>query len=245
MIESFLTQNKIVAGETAIGDYLETGQSDYSKIWRESYGEMVQDFIDQGFITRLLCKRLSLQAAVTKTAAFDGAISSRDYAQRVRVVISVSAITGSAIFTLQGTDDGTEDSPTYEDVYLIGDDSASATTKTITTAAIGDNANTYLITRPYKQYRLRLISIGTTVTYSAYMIEEVYTNLHRDKARAHIYRSLMATQDDVWEEKYTRYRNDYQERLNSGRFYYDADDDDTLEEAESQIDVQNEVRFRP
>ena len=37
MIESFLTQNMVTRGETSIADYLETGQSDFSDIWKESY----------------------------------------------------------------------------------------------------------------------------------------------------------------------------------------------------------------
>lgn len=245
MIESFLTQATLTSNETAVGDYLRTGQSDFSAIWRKSFGDMVQDFIDQNFVTRTLCKRYVVQAEVTKTDAFTGEMTTaQDYAQRTRLVIPISAQTGDAVFALQGTDD---EGTTYEDIFLITNAGASAVQNTILEAdiAVGNEANSYVISRPFKQYRLKLISIGTTTTYSAYMVEEMYTTLHRDKTMANIYRSLMAVDGDVWEGKHQEYMERYQERLNSGRFYVDTDDDGSIEEGEAQKDVQQDVRFRP
>ena len=173
MVESFLTQNLLTRGETAIGDYLRTGQSDYSNIWKESFADMLLDFDTMDLNIRQLCERLSLQASVTKTAAFTGAISDQDYAQRMRLVIPVSAITGSAVFTLQGSDD---EGSNYEDITMVADDGDSGTTHTISAIATGDRSNSYIITRMYEKYRLKLISIGTTITYTAYMIENIYTD---------------------------------------------------------------------
>ena len=188
MVESFVTQNLLTRGETSIADYLETGQSNYANLWKESFADLLLDLDAKGLKIKQLCERLSLQTSVTKTAAFSGSISSEDFAQRMRLVIPVSVLTGNAIFTLQGTDDS---GTTWADIEMIADDGTSATTHTISAVAIGDDANSYFFTRLYTKYRLKLISIGTTVTYIGYLIEEVYTSLHRDRTRANIYRSII------------------------------------------------------
>ena len=239
MIESFLTQNLIVRGETAIADYLRTGQSDFSNIWKEAFTDVLIDFDTMGLKIRQLCERLSLQTSVTKTAAFNGAISKQDYAQRMRLVIPVSAITGNAVFTLQGTDD---DGLNYTAVQLVSDDGTAGTTQTISATATGNSANSFLITRLYEKYRLQLISIGTTVTYSAYMIEDIYTTLHRYKTIANIYRSLMASVGDEYEGKWKEYELLYNTLLSKGRFRVDYSDDSEISEAEGEKHFAN-IRF--
>jgi len=229
MVESFLTQAMITATETSLGDYLITGQSDYSNIWKRSFSDMLLDLDSMDLDTRQLCERLSLQAAVTKTAAFNGAISKEDFAHRMRLVIPVSVATDDAVFTLQGTDDN---GTTWAGIEMVADDGTSATTHTISTAAIGDDSNSYLIMKLYKQYRLQLISIDTTTTYSAYLIEELYTTLHRDKTIADIYKTVKAASGDNWQEKWEAYELMYQKRLSQGRFRVDYSDDNEISEAE-------------
>ncbi len=238
MVESFLSTNMITRGEPGISGYLQTGQSDFSNIWKEAFTDLLTDLIDSNLNVRQLCKQFSLQASVAKTAAFTGAISSEDFAQRMRLVIPVSARDGTGVFTLQGTDDGS----TYSNITLVGDDGESTTTVSISAVAIGDSSNSYLITKLYKKYRLKLISIGVSITYSAYMIEEIYTSLHRDKARANIYRSLIATEGDVWEGKFDEYIERYNSRMSTGKFVIDISDDESISEGEGEIHIQN-VRF--
>ena len=239
MVESFLTQNLLTRGETAIGDYLRTGQSDYSNIWKESFADMLLDFDTMDLNIRQLCERLSLQASVTKTAAFTGAISDQDYAQRMRLVIPVSAITGSAVFTLQGSDD---EGSNYEDITMVADDGDSGTTHTISAIATGDRSNSYIITRMYEKYRLKLISIGTTITYTAYMIENIYTTLHVYKTRANIYRSLVATVGDEYQGKMEQYDIVYDKLMSTGRLRVDYSDDNEISEAEGDKHT-SDVRF--
>ena len=241
MVESFVTQNLLVRSETAIGDYLETGQSNYANLWKEAFGDLLLDLDAMGLKIRQLCERLSLQISVTKTAAFNGSMSDEDFAQRMRLVIPVSAITGNAVFTLQGTDDG---GTTWADIEMVSDDGSSGTTKTIDTEAVGDDANSYFFTRLYKKYRLQLISITSSksVTYTGYLIEEIYTSLHRDRTRANIYRSLMATEGDIWTGKFEEYEIKYNKRLDDGRLRLDYTDDEEISEEEGESPT-NTVRF--
>jgi hypothetical protein len=202
---------------------------------------MLIDFDEKGLKIRQLCERLSLQTSVTKTAAFNGSLSNQDYAQRMRLVIPVSNITGNAVFTLQGSDD---EGSNYYAISLVADDGTESTTQTISATATGNDSNSYLITRLYEKYRVQLISIGTTVTYSAYMIEEVYTVLHRYRTLANIYRSLMASGDDVYMNKFQDYLEKYERKLADGRFRVDYTDDDTISETEGDRIISN-IRFRP
>lgn len=243
MIESFVNQAMIEATETSIGEYLITNQLDYSNIWKRSFADMLLDFDAKHLDTRQLCERLEIQASFTdgKTEAFTGAISDEDFAHRMRLVIPVSTVT-SAVFTLQGTDDG---GTTYEDIDLIQhpqvNDGTAGSIVTIKSAAVGDSSNSYLITRLFKQYRLKLIS-ATEVIYTAYMIEEVYTTLHLDKTIANIYKTVKAASGDNWQEKWEAYELMYQQRLEAGNFRLDVTDDNEISESEGE-ETTKSVRF--
>jgi len=241
MIESYLTEEYLTKGETAIADYLRTGQSTFVDLRQEAFSDMLLDFDSMGLPITQLCEQLELQDTFTtdKTAAFNGAITIEDFAQRMRLVIPVTKVT-SAVFTLQGTDD---DGTTYTAIELISDDNTAGTTVTIAAVNVGDDAVSYLITRLYKKYRLQLIS-ATSTNYTGYMIEDVYTALHRDKARANVYRTLMSTEGDIWEIKYDKYIAEYKDRLATGRFRIDYTDDSIISKAEGSKLFTNIV-FRP
>src|SRR3990167_7915537 len=239
MIESYLTQNMITRGETTIADYLRTGQTDFGDIRKEAFTDLMTDLINRNVLIRRLCIRFYLEStALTKTAAYDGVISDEDFGQRMRLVIPVTANTGDAVFTLQGTNDyGT----TYDDITLVSDDETSGTTVTIT-----DNqpdTYSYLLTSLYKKYRLKLISIATTITYSRpYLVEEIYTTIHREKTRANIYRSLMNTSSE-YSEKFNLYMGEYNRLLDEGKKIFDVGDDEEISEDESEQEPQN-IIFR-
>lgn len=236
MIESYLTQNMITRGETAIADYLRTGQSDYGDIRKEAFTDLQMDLINRGYELRKLCKRLYIEeTALTKTAAYTGAVSDEDFAQRMRLVIKVTAITETGVFTLEGTDDnGTN----YTAISLIADDETQGTTQSITTAT----THSFLITSLYKKYRLKVISIGTTVTYTAYMIEELYTHIHRERTRANIYRTLISASPE-YTEKYNMYMESYNRLITEGVKIVDVGDDEEISEDEGKQEPLN-IIFR-
>lgn len=238
MIKSFLTDEILTRGEPALDSYLRDNQVDFTDLSKETFSDLLKDLRDQNLKLKRLCTPLTLQASVTKTAAFDGAISDQDYVERLRLVINVTAITGTAVFTLQGSDDN---GTTYEDVVVIDNDSTSSSTITIT--ATGEQS--YSLTNLYDKYRLKLISIGTTVTYSSYLIEETYTTLHREITRMKIYGSLMANPNDVWESKYKYYTDSYMSMLANTKYAYDTDNSGDIDEDESEINLNQTITFRP
>lgn len=238
MVESFLTHEMVVQGEPALDEYLRSNQTDFNDIKQESYSDLLKDLKDQNLKLKRLCTQLELQASTTKTTAFDGEISSQDYAERLRLVIKVTDLTGNAVFTLQGSDDN---GTTYTDLEVIDNNVSSATSHTITEAGV----YSYLLTNIYNQYRLRLISIDTTITYSAYLIEDTFTTLHRELTRKKIYGSLMANAGDIWENKYKYYETSYLNMLNTTKFIYDSDESNTIDEEESYANINQTIKFRP
>jgi len=238
MIESFVTQNMIVRGETAIAEYLRTGQSDYTKIINESWTDIMRDIINKNLDIKLLCNRLVLQLAVTKTATFDGAISTEDFANRMRLVLVVTALTGTVGFKLQGTDD---DGVTYTDCTLITDADISGVSVSLTSPA-GIATSSYIIKNQFTKYRLIISSAPTTVTYSAYLIEDIYTELHLRRTRALIYRTLISATPE-YREKYDMYLQDYDKLLEIGRMPYDVDESGVISEDEG-VRVSSNITFR-
>ena len=239
MIKSFLSQEMVIQGEPALDDYLRSDQVDFDDISKEAFQDMVKDFVDMNLILRRLSVPLSLQASQTLTAAADGTITDEDFAQRGRLELKVTALTGTAIFQLEGTNDG---GTVYYAVEVTDKDGVTSENIAITETGTYN----YFMNGYYKKYRFNLESIGTTVTYSAALYENIFTILHRDKTRAKIYKSLKATQGDVWDGKYKEYLENYEGMLKSSKWYYDSDEDEEISESESDKEsLQHNVVFRP
>ena len=239
MIKSFLTEEIVTQGEPALDDYLRSEQVSFDAIAKEAFQDMIKDFVDMNLILRRLSVPLSLQKSQTLTAAKDGPLTEEDFAQRGRLEIKVTALTGAAIFQLEGTND---DGTTYYAVELVDVDGNASELFTVTATG----TYVYFLNGYYKKYRLNLESIGTTVTYSANLYENIFTILHRDKTRAKIYKSLKSVQGDIWDGKYKEYLENYEGMLKSSKWYYDSDEDEEISESESDKEsLQHNVVFRP
>lgn len=232
MIESNLVIADITKREPFLAKIYDTGQTDWTNHFEDALTELIEDVRSMNFNVRKLCKRLSLESSVTKTAAFTGTKSSEDVLQRIRVVINATAkvTSGTIVFTLQGTNDSS--SETWTDVQTI-----NVTATGITSA---------LIDVIYKFYRINLTSMGdsTSITYSSYLIETTFERLHLYKTMQLIYRSLMALDGDVWAAKMKEYNDLYLNRLQVANFAYDEDDDGSIEDIEKNRN-NTRVRLRP
>lgn len=239
MIKSFLTQEMVIQGEPALDDYLRSDQVDFDDIKLEAFQDMVKDFVDMNLILRRLSVPLAVQASQTLTAIVDGTITDEDYAQRGRLELKATAITGTAIFQLEGTNN---DGTSYYPVELV--DINGNVSETLTITATGTYV--YFLNGYYKKYRFNLESAPTTITYSANLYENIFTILHRDKTRAKIYKSLKAIQGDLWDGKYKEYLDSYERMLTNSKWYYDSDEDEVISESESDKEsLSQNVTFRP
>lgn len=215
MIESHITYSDSFIVDKSLENEFEEGSRE--DLFNESLGKVIDDVIEKGYNPRLCCPRLSLQSSVTKTTIFTGSASSEDTIQRRRLVIKITALTGSATFQLQGCDTS---AGTYENV---GDPLV---------ANAGEELPMELTTKLtsfYKFYKLNLTAIGTTVTYSAYLVESVFEEAHElrfftlacDRLR-------FGRSDETFEVKYQDYKAKYDKKLNDLLFWYDRDGNGTL-----------------
>ncbi len=239
MIKSFLTQEMVIQGEPALDDYLRSDQVNFDDIKLEAFQDMVKDFVDMNLILRRLSVPLAVQASQTLTAIADGTITAEDYAQRGRLELKATGLTGTAIFQLEGTkNDGTN----YYPVEVV--DINGSVSETLTITATGTYV--YFLNGYYKKYRFNLESAPTTITYSANLYENIFTILHRDKTRAKIYKSLKAIQGDLWDGKHKEYLDSYERMLTNSKWYYDSDEDEEISESESDKEsLSQNVTFRP
>ena len=227
MVETYLTDQLVIKGNPSLDDYRRTDSASFQDVIDECWGDVVSDLIDMGLDVKRIYKKLSLQTSVTKTAAFTGTLSDEDYANRRRLLISVTTLTGTAVIKLSGTDDSTY----YE----------------IETYTITETGNyNYRISKLYKKYRLDLVSVGTTITYSSDLIEDSFTDLHRDLTRSRIYEDLWSSQNETsYNDKADMYRKRYEQRLNTLKFSYDSDDSGDIVEDEGENKITQRIKFMP
>lgn len=234
MLKTFVEYGDIIKSEPALDEYIQGGGIQFDDVKDEAFKEMLIDFKNRGYTLRNLCTPLVLQASTTKTSAFDGLQSDIDKIERLRLVIIVTALTGNAIFSLEGIK--------YEDTNENYDVNDYTEIQKYTITQPG--TYNYLIDSTYEYYRLRLLQIGTTVTYSSYMQETIFDTLHIYKIRAMIYRDLWATQGDLYQGKYNEYAEAYDKLINESVFFTDLDESGSIETDESQQDSRR-VTFKP
>lgn len=228
MIENYITQERILQGEPYLDSYLAENQLDFTEITDEAFDEYLNDVKNQQVDLRKLGKRLSLQTSVTKTDTYDSAISEVDNIERRRLVIDVTDLTGDAVFALQGSNDES----TYCDVKTD-----------IQFSVKGSHA--YLFSSVYKYYRLQLTSIGTTITYSAYLYETTFDFPLLYLMRSKIYYSIYHRNgDDSFKEKADTYQAKYMDKLVNTHYFYDESDDEEISVDETEDNL-GEVTFRP
>lgn len=226
MVETYLTDSLVIKGNPSLDEYRRTDQPTFEDIMAECWDDVLNDLIDMQMDVKKIYKRLSLQTSVTKTASFTGTLSDEDYAQRRRLLIS-STQTGTAVFSLYGSDDDGVTN-TLVDTYTL----------------IESGSYNFRINMMYKKYRLDLISIGTTITYTADLVEDCFTDLHRDLTRSRIYEDLYSSSTDpVYKEKAEMMRSRYEQRLNTIKYSYDSDDSGNISEDEADEKITQTIKL--
>ena len=228
MIESRLSTPDINNMRPSLADLYPDNQDDWDFQIAEALKEVTADVQEMGWNIRKLCKRYSLQDSVIKTATYTGTITEdEDNLQRLRIVVNVTELTGSAVLLLEGTND---DGTTY--TIVKGD---------MNIDAVGEYTTT--ITNVFKKYRLSITGISDMITFDAYLIETTFERIHLYKTLEIIYGLLNALRDDVYSEQVNTFAQKYLDKLNSVQFAYDDDDDEVISDDESEINNQ-EVIFR-
>lgn len=211
MIETYIDHSTLLKYEPRIDDYLGSDQIDYSEQITMAKREIIERLRSYNKKIRLYCTPLTLQASTTKTEAFTGADSNIDYVERLMLVVKVTAITGAAVIQLEGSNsEGT--SKTYTEVNLDSE---------IVPTIIGTYVSRF--DDPYSYYRIK-VTPGTTITYSAYLVESSFYFAHLYNSLALIFRGLTRREGDNWEQKEKKYSEMYESYFNNMNAYYDEDE---------------------
>lgn len=215
MLRSSITTTDITNLEPSLADYYRSGQIDYATQILNARHIMEVDIKNRGKELRKLCPKLSLT---------DATKSDEDDIERTRLVITVSAITGTATWVLQGTND--ESSETW--------------TSITPSATLSKNATGELTVTFYDTYKYYKLTKTGTVTYTAFLVERSFELPHTYLTIALIYKSNKALLSDIWDEKAKEYMTMYYEALDRTLFSYD---DDLDGDADSDSLELNRVRF--
>jgi len=238
MIETNLVHEDIVNNEPILQNHLHDSQVDYQTAISTAYGLMVQDVKNQNHDIRKLCKRLYLQETEKTVTAetYNGATSKEDRVERLRWVIKVTALTTNpATFALQGKNK-TSDSWT--------------TIKTVIIDNKGIHKFKVLEVRPnveleiYKYYRIQKTDSTSTLTFTSYLVETTYENLHLWRSLALIFEDLVTKGEDIFRSKADKYLDMYDHYLVNNKYYYDSEDDGEIGEVETESDYRRVVLRR-
>ena len=215
MLKSYVVTADLLTFEPMLQDYYRTSQTDFSAILIDAQDILENDIKNRGLLLRNLCKTLPLTDTVK---------SSEDEIERTRLVINISAVTGTATFVFQGTNN--ESSETW--ITITTADTMSYTTT-------GEKNTTFSDT--YKYYK---ITKTGTVTYTASLIERSFDLPKTYLAIGLIFKSFQSLVSDVWEQKAQFYMDKYEESLNRIRYSYDYNEDGTADKEEQKL---NRVTF--
>ncbi len=211
MLKTYVTNEDIIEFEPALDDYLRSTQTDFQDQIDKTFEILIQDLKSNGLKIKLLCTPLELQASVSKTTSFTGT-GVEDEIERRYWILTVTANSGSCIFTLEGSND-------------------NATYTTVTTQAISQTGTyTNLIQTIYDYYRVSFS--GSSATYSSQLVEESFFFTHLYLTLWNIYTSLQSQVGDMWESKAIKYWELYQTTLKSIKYSYDEDDSGDVGEEE-------------
>lgn len=236
MIETNLQHQDLINNEPSLENQLNSNQVDYQESISTAYRLMLQDIKNQNLDIRRLCKKLWLQELSKALTAetYNSAESKEDRVERLRWVINVTLITGTAIFALQGRNKSSE---TY------------TTVKTVQVTEKGIHKFLVLEVRPnqeleiYKYYRIQ-VPVASTVTFRSYLVEMTYENLHLFKTLSLVCENLTTKGDDIYTAKAEKYNNIYEKYLVENKYYYDTDDDEEIDTTEADLDYRQIVLGR-
>ena len=222
MLRTFIDNTDLTNEAPELQDYYRSGQSNWNTIIEQARDRLEREIINRGKKIRLLTPKLSLT---------DGTKSAEDKIyQRTRLVIDISAITGTATAVFQGTND--ESSETWTSITTYNNNASSSISETAT------GTSTYTFRDVYKYYKLTWTG---TITPTQYLVERSFELPHLFLACSMAYKTLQRDVDGRFGEKADYYMGAFNDSLNNALYSYDIDEDGTADADEL---TTNRVMFR-
>lgn len=244
MFKHFVTTDLVVQNEPQLLDYYASNQDSYDTIIDEAEDELMTDLVNMNYDLTKMCKKLELlnETDICELGAtYDGAWSDIDYARRFRMMLVLSGMNTisegneyNITIMIQGTNN--------EDDSAVSSDEIFTVKEIIYAPEPADGEYTYTLKALYRRYRVLVTSIANdddAIDLEVYLVENIYTELMKNKVRAKIYLALKNTDYDQWAVKHSYYDEQYKNLLKNANFYVDEDDSGQIDESETDSPTDN------
>ena len=180
---SKITTADLYKWENVLSRHLHSGESDWSDVIANGLDVIHMEMRNRKLKTRLLGTKLQIvDSDDTLTGIENSSLSSEDYAERTRLVLTVDTLDGSdeCKYKLQGTNDG---GTNYVDV--VSEQTADST---------GEKTHTFLDV--YKKYRFSVTNADAVVS-NVYLMERSFELPHIYLSLALAFRSIKNDPDSL------------------------------------------------
>jgi len=220
MIKNYIKDADLLAHEPAFNIDKHEGQAGYESIIQQSYKCVLDDVKKKNWELKQLCIPLILQDTVTNAVATEGAISTEDVAERLRLVVEADG--GEYILK------GSNDKLTFTDIL------------TVEKASDGE-VYTEILPDVYKYYRFDKTDAVST-TYKAFLVETTFDHAILYHSLYLASKSLAGVNDDIWDAKAVFYIDKYKNEMETIKPIMDTDESGTIEDTDEQANI---WRFKP
>ena len=228
MLRSFITDETLKVFHPNLARQIWTSQSDYSEQIAEAFHILLTDVNNQGLNPRLMMVPFDLLSSgttanlvttVTKAADTTGTGIEGDRNYK-RLVFNAISITGTWALNLQGSNNNS----TFENVGA-----------SLTATSGGEQSQLFSNQYKFWRYKLDQITAGGTdsITFSTYLIEDIWDNLIIYKAFELIFSDFRKAQNDSWDMLVQSYDRKYQNELASLKYLYDSNDTGVVDDDET------------
>jgi hypothetical protein len=225
MIDTRVTYLDLLKYEPPIvrrGDPSSTYAVEYAQFITQAKEILVSDVKSMGYKLRLLCTPLNLTLD-TKSAI--------DNIERTRLIVDVTANSGSVTVTLRGTNDESNETWNTVDSFTVGTDLIPGEGEDPDTPATGATGEqTFVFDSVYKYYEITQTPLTTgTITFTSYLVERsfdlplIYLSLYL------LFKSKSKIANDDYYNKAEQYRLLYENIMKSNFFSYDEDESGDVE----------------
>jgi len=192
-------------------------QSTYANQINEAFSIVLDDFHNMGVNPRLLQTPLLLNSETIATSTTGTGVKANDDEtvdnNYRRIVFDVTAISGTWSVIL----DGATGDADYREVASMTADS------------VGVQSITF--TPQYRWYRVRTVS-GTTLSYSAKLVETIFDRCVVYKAFSIIFSDFRKSQGDSWDLLASSYDSKYDAAMKSIKYTLDSNEDGVIDDGE-------------
>lgn len=215
-----IDEDRVLREEPSLKHYTFEDQLGFKEFIEDAYNEMILDIRNTDLDNKKLQMPLSIQDKTSITGTNTGTQSAQDYIERNMLITEVTS--GKGVFALYGTN---ESSPSADDWELVLPYSVN-------------NVGTFdhTIYNVFKYYRVDKTD-ANECTAKVMLVESVYNFLVLYKTLSKIYKANSKLVGDFWEQRFIYYENKYENLLQKGRMFYDADDDGEIDGSERNQNV--------